>query len=100
MKTENDGPVIDPELDEAMDQVADKIAGRFVSQLTKWAIRTTIGLILFGVLWHYYDWGVWLFGGYIVLAVISLLAQIFLHHRLVNMLVDGMGDSLADDADD
>ena len=93
-------PELNPEIDEAIDQVADQIAGRFVSQLTKWAIRTTLGLVLFGVLWHFYDWGMWVFVGYIVLAVISLIAQIVLHHRLVNMLVDGMGESISPDGDE
>ena len=74
------------DLDAVLDEVSEKVADSLVSKLLKWFVRTTIGLVLFGVLWHYVDWGVWLFLGYVVMASVSLILTIYLHCRLVEVL--------------
>ena len=80
---EIDKSTSDVELDEAVDEIADKLANSATKKLVIWFIRTTIGLSLFGYLWYSYDWGIWVFWSYVVIAGISLFSIIYFHLSLV-----------------
>lgn len=83
---------IDPKLDETIDEISEKIADSIVSKVIRWIIRTIIGLVLFGVLWHFYDWAFWLFWAYVILATLSLALQIYLHSKLVKLISNGAAE--------
>lgn len=90
-----DGSFVDEEEideDQAIDRISDKIADRLVSKLIRWAVRTILGLALFGTLWYFYDWAFWLFWGYVITAPISLGLQIYLYFKLVKMISQGLAD--------
>lgn len=76
----------DAELDAVVDEIAEEIADSLSSRLVRWLIRTAIGLVIFGILWHFLDWAFWLFWGYVAIALISLGLQVYLHFKLANVL--------------
>ena len=77
---------VNEQFEEALDQLSEKVASSLASTLIRWFVRTILGLGLFGVLWYYVDWGVWLFLGYAVLAILSLILSIRLHFQLVDTI--------------
>ena len=48
---------------------------------------------MFSVLWYFYDWAFWLFWGYVLLALVSLALQIYLHYKLVKIMSNGIVES-------
>ena len=86
-------PTEDDDFEQVIDQISDKIADSLISKATRWATRTAIGLTLFGTLWHFFDWGFWLFAGYAVLAPVSLILLVYSHHRMAK-LVASTGDKI------
>ena len=75
-------------LDGAIDRISDKLADAIIKRLTIWLIRTSLGLIVFGILWYYYDWGVWVFWSYVVVALISLCINIYFNVTLVSKIAN------------
>lgn len=84
---------IAPELNKTIDGISEKITNSIVPKTIRWAVRTIIGLVLFSVLWYFYDWAFWLFWGYVLLALISLALQIYLHYKLVKIMSNGIVES-------
>jgi len=91
------------EIDKIFDSLTDKVSGKFsnflINSLIKWLIRTSIGLIGFGILWHYYGWDFWVFWSYVFMATLSLIFTMFIFLKMLGLFSSNTGD-LDEEADD
>jgi hypothetical protein len=78
---------IESELDEKIDQIAEKASQVITNHLIKWLVRTLIGLSIFGTIWYFYDWGIWLFWGYVGIATVSLALIFYMFNSLSKNLI-------------
>jgi len=73
-----------------IDTISKKVSKFLITKLIKWFIRTTIGLIVFSIIWRFYNWGFWLFWSYVVIASISLIVIFY----STNILIKVVGNHL------